>query len=855
MTRAAPSVARRNPRTASDRAFGAAVAAALLATLASAAEPAPAQAPAEARAILQDLHSFREMGSVLYIAAHPDDENTQLITYLARGRCYRTAYMSLTRGDGGQNVLGPEFGDLLGVIRTQELLAARRIDGGRQFFSRARDFGYSKDYRDTLTKWDRQQVLSDIVRVIRLFRPDVIVTRFPPEPGNTHGHHTASAVLALEAFKLAGDPKAFPEQLASLAPWQPRRILWNGWGPNFGSIQTGPGILHVGIDGTDPVTGASFATIAARSRSMHRTQGFANFSAAAAGGGPRVESFKLLGGEPAAQDIMDGVDTTWGRVPGGAEVDRLAGRAIEQFNPADPAASVPALLALKSRVATLAPDPVVDEKRRQLDGILQACLGLSVETTVPSCEVVPGEELRFRHTAVVRSTFPVRWLAVRYPGIGRQADVAIDLSPNKAATRDATRTLPEGTPLSQPYWLREEGTPGMFRVDDPALIGMPESPPAVPIEDVFIVGGQTLVVRDEAVQVTADPEKGAIRRRLDVIPPVSLDFSTPVELFAPGAGRSVSVEIVSSRAGVAGTVRLETPAGWRASPAKQAFNLAAVGDRARITFTVTAPDSSAAGVISARAKFDGSSFGNQRIQISYSHIPPQLLQPPARLKAVSLELGIRGRRVGYLPGASGASDSVAGCLEQMGYDVIELTGSDLTAERLKDFDAVVIGVRAFNTRTDVAPRLPALFAYAEAGGTVVEQYATPGGLQVPQLAPYELKLSRELPHYRVTNENAPVELLVPTHPAFTTPNRITAADFSGWVQERGLDFASEWDAGHFTPLLACSDAGEPPLKGGLLVANCGRGYFVYTGFSFFRQLPAGVPGAYRLFANLVSLGK
>jgi len=827
----------------------------MLASLAAGTEPAPAPAPVPGQAILQDLRSFREMGSVLYIAAHPDDENTQLITYLARGRCYRTAYLSLTRGDGGQNVLGPEFGDLLGVIRTQELLAARRIDGGLQFFSRAKDFGYSKDYRDTLTKWDRQQVLSDIVRVIRLFRPDIVVTRFPPEPGNTHGHHTASAVLALEAFKLAGDPKAFPEQLASLTPWQPCRILWNGWGPNRVGVDTSAGVLHLGIDGTDTVTGASFATIAARSRSMHRTQGFANFSVAATGGSPRVESFKLLAGEPAAQDIMDGVDTSWGRVAGGAEIDRLAGQAIEQFKPADPAASVPALLELRGRLASLAPDRVVDGKRRQLDRILQACLGLSVETTVPGYEIVPGEALRFRHTAIARSTIPVRWLAVRYPGIGRKVDRAMELRPNETAERDVTRTLPADTPLSQPYWLREEGTPGMFRVDDPALIGLPEGPPAVPIEDVFMVGGQTLVVADEAVQATTDPAKGEIRRRLDVIPPVSLSFPAPVELFAPGASRKVVVEVVSSRAGAAGTLELDTTAGWQASPASRAFRLAAVGDRAQLAFTVTGPKSGATGFVSARAEVVGATFGSQRLQIDYSHIPTQLLQPPARMRAVSLGLEIRGRRVGYLPGASGASDSVAGCLEQMGYDVTELTGADLTAEGLKSFDAVVIGVRAFNTRKDIAPQLPALFAYAEGGGTVVEQYATPNGLQTTQLAPFDLKISRDLPHYRVTNEHAPVELLIPGHPAFTAPNKIGAADFDGWVQERGLDFASEWDTEHFAALLALSDAGEAPLKGGLLVAHCGRGYYVYTGLSFFRQLPAGVPGAYRLFANLVSLGK
>jgi len=847
VTRAAAFAAGRPARPAPIRALASVACGFLVAALASAAPESPPGGE-----ILQELRGFQEFGSVLYIAAHPDDENTQLITYLARGRSYRTAYLSLTRGDGGQNVLGPEFGDLLGVVRTQELLAARRVDGGRQFFSRARDFGYSKDYRDTLSKWDRQQVLSDIVRVIRQFRPDVIITRFSPVPGNTHGHHTASAVLALEAFGLAGDASAFPEQIGPLRPWRPRRILWNSFGPNWGAVDSGDGVLHLGIDGDDPVTGAPFATIAARSRSMHRTQGFANFSAAAAGSGPRIESFRVLGGDPASVDIMDGVDTTWGRVPGGAEIGRLAGLVIGQFDVANPSASVPALLELRGRLAALAPDSVVDEKRRQLDRILQACLGLSVETAVPSHDIVPGEALRFRHTAVVLSATPVRWVAVRYPGIGHRLDVSTDLRPGEAVTREAVRVLPLGTPLSQPYWLREEGTPGMFRVDDPALIGLPESPPAVPIEDVFVIGGQTLVVRDEAVQVAADPAKGPVRRRLDVIPPVSLGFASGVELFAPGESRRVVVEAVSSRAGAEGAVRLNAPAGWQVAPLSRALRLAAVGEHAQFAFTVTAPKASMSGNIGARADIVGTSFGSQRLAINYSHIPPQLLQPPARLRVVSLDLAIRGRKVGYLPGAG---DGIAGCLGEMGYEVTELSGSDLTAEGLRSFDAVVIGVRAFNTRTDLAQHLPALFGYVEAGGTVVEQYDTPNGLQVPQLAPYELKLSRDLPHFRVTNEKAPIELLVPGHPAFTTPNRITPGDFDGWVQERGLDFASEWDAEHFVPLLACSDSGEAPLKGGLLVARCGRGYLVYTGLSFFRQLPAGVPGAYRLFANLVSLGR
>ncbi len=853
MIRAASSVAGRRPRTAGP-ARAAAVGAALLASVAMAAAPPPAPSPEESRGerIREDLRSFGEFGSVLYIAAHPDDENTQLITYLARGRAYRTAYLSLTRGDGGQNVLGPEFGDLLGVIRTQELLAARRIDGGRQFFSRARDFGYSKDYRDTLSKWDHQQVLADIVRVIRMFRPDVVITRFPPEPSATHGHHTASAALALEAFRLAGDPKAFPDQLTALRPWQPRRILWNGYNFGPGPVQPEPGMITMAIDGTDPVSGATFATLAARSRSMHRTQGFANFSVAAAGGGSRVESFKLLAGEPAPKDIMDGVDTTWSRVGGGAEIDHQTKAVIAAFNPADPAASVPALLELRRRVAAVPGDAVVDEKRRQLDGILRDCLGLSVEATVARAEAVPGEALAMHLTAVVHSAVPVRWTAVRFPGMGREASRAIELHPNETAVRDEVRTLPKNAPLSQPYWLRAEGTPGMFRVDDPALIGLPENPPTVVIEDVFSVGGQTLVVTDEAVQVASDPAKGEVRRRLDVIPPVSLSFSSAVELFAPGGTRNVSVDIVASRAGVAGTLQLDLPAGWRGAPGRQAFRLAAVGDHARLTFAITAPASPEKSSIAAHALVDGAAYGNERIAITYGHIPPQLLQPPARLKAVCLDLAIRGRNVGYLPGAG---DSVAQGLSEMGFAVTTLAGTDLTAEKLSGLDAVVIGVRAFNTRTDLAPRLAALFAYVEAGGTVVEQYNTPNGIKTPQLAPYELKLSRELPRYRVTDEKAPITLLVPDDPAFTTPNRIGPADFDGWVQERGLDFASEWDAAHFKPLIALSDVGEAPLKGGLLVARYGRGYFVYTGLSFFRQLPAGVPGAYRLFANLVSLGK
>lgn len=792
-----------------------------------------------APAILQELKSFREMGRVLYVAAHPDDENTLLIAYLARGRNYQTAYLSLTRGDGGQNVLGPEFGEKLGVARTQELLAARRLDGGRQFFSRAVDFGFSKDYRETLSIWDRQQVLSDIVRVIREFRPDVLITRFSPQPGGTHGHHTASAVLALEAFKLAGDAQAFPEQ--HLSPWQPKRILENG---RFGA--TAAGGTQLEISGTDPVLDISFAELAARSRAMHKTQGFDNFRGG--GGGPRTESFQLLAGAPATNDILDGVDTSWSRVAGGEAIGKLVGQIIDQFNPQAVADSVPMLLQLRVQLAALPiTNSVLAEKRAQLDGILQACLGLEFQTTISSSEAVPGEKLPLHHSALVRSGVPVRWLAVRYPANKSEERLGIDLKGGQPAARKSTQTLPAATPLTQPYWLREEGTPGLFRVDEPALIGRPENPPAFPIEQVFEVGGQTLVLPDEPVQVLTNSAHALVRRRLDVIPPVSLKFASDVELFSPGAAKEVEIEAAASRAGANGTLRLEAPAGWAVSPAAQSFHFQVAEGRAVFKFRVTAPPRPTTASIVAAAEVGGAHYRSQREEISYPHIPRQLLQPPARLKAVSLDLAIRGRTVGYLPGAG---DSVAESLQQMGYAVRFLEDTNLTSDELRGLDAVVIGVRAFNVRPSLAPQLPGLFAYVEAGGTVVVQYNRADNLKASSLAPYPLHLSGD----RVTDEAAPVTFLAPDHPVLNTPNKITQADFAGWVQERGIYFPNQWDE-HFTPILACGDPGEAPLQGGLLVAQYGKGYFVYTGLVFFRELPAGVPGAYRLFANLVSLGK
>jgi LmbE family N-acetylglucosaminyl deacetylase len=790
-------------------------------------------------AILQDLRTFNNMGSVLYVAAHPDDENTVLIAYMARGLNYRTAYLSVTRGDGGQNVLGPDFGEKLGVARTQELLAARRLDGGRQFFTRAIDFGFSKNYRQALDIWGEQDVLSDLVRVIRTFRPDVVINRFSTQPGGTHGHHTASAVLGLEAFKLAGDPKAFPDQLKTLAPWQPKRILVNGRGGENG--------LRMEVNGDDPVSGLSYAELASRSRAMHKTQGFGGFGGFG-GGGNRAESFEVLAGEPATNTIFDGVDTTWARIPGGADIGKLAGEVIAKFDPQNPAASVPSLLKVHAELAALkSNDPLVAEKREQLDRIIQHCLGLDVKTTIPQAEVVPGEKLELHHVASINTDIPVKWVATRYPSIKSEASKSIELSPNQPTSRDVQKTLPIGTELTEPYYLREEGTPGLFHVEDPSLIGRPENPPVFPIQEVFEVGGETLLIADQPMQVATDSSGNEKQRRLDVIPPVSLHFSSDVALFAPGASHPVQIEITAARANSRGTLQLETPASWKVAPASQKFNLAKTGDKAQLTFKVTAPAESTTAKIGATAEIAGNRYHTDREEINYAHIPLQLLQPPATLKCVSLDLAIHGSKIGYLPGAG---DSVDDCLRQMGCTVTELTTNDLTPERLAQFDTIVTGVRLFDTHRGIASKMTNLFSYVENGGTVVMQYNRVDGLQS---TPLTLKVSQGNSG-RVTDPRATMTFLAPDNPVLNTPNKITSADFNDWVQERGTYFPIQWDE-HFVPILACNDAGESPLKGSLLVADYGKGHFVYTGLGFFRQLPAGVPGAYRLFANLISLGK
>jgi len=586
--------------------------------------------------------------------------------------------------------------------------------------------------------------------------------------------------------------------------------------------------------------------MAEKSRGMHKTQGFDTWKIAGAENGPRMESFQLLDGSPATSDILEGVDSSWNRIPGGADVSKSIDEIIATFNQKDVPASVPALLKLRKKLAGLAAsDPIVKDKQAQLDRILQECVGLEAQTTIKQHDVVPGEPMSLHHTAVVHSNIPVRWVAVRYPETNREVQKGLELRNNETATLDEVETLPSTTPLTQPWWLRIDGTPGMFSTNDPTLIGTPENAPSFPIEEIFEVAGDRIVVHDEPVQVSTTTSGKQITRRVNVIPPVSLRFSSDVALFTPNSSHPVQVEITASRADSSGTLRLNMPSGWKVLPAAQSFHLTAVGQHEQFKFTITAPSQLATVKIIADADIHGTHYCNQRDEIDYPHIPPQLLQPPAALRAVSLDLVTDARLVGYIPGAG---DSLPENLQQMGCTVKVLDDATLTAEQLVGLDAVVIGVRAANVRKNLDAAMPLLFDYVKNGGTVIEQYNRADGLKATKLAPYDLHLSAD----RVTDEAAAVTFLAPENPVLNTPNKISKADFDGWVQERGLYFPNQWDD-HFTPIIACGDPGEAQLKGSLLVANYGEGHFIYTGLSFFRQLPAGVPGAYRLFANMLSI--
>lgn len=779
------------------------------------------------------------LGSALYVAAHPDDENTAVIAALANGRMVRTAYLSMTRGEGGQNLLGTEQGAALGILRTQELLEARKIDGGTQFFTRAIDFGYSKTSEETIRLWGRERIVGDIVWVIRSFRPDVIITRFADTLG-THGNHTSSAILARQAFHAAADPAQFPEQLKLVEPWQAKRIVFNTF--RFGSTgrDPSPDAVSMDVGEYDVLLGSSYTEIAGRSRSMHKSQGFG----AAENRGTSLQYFEHTAGERAVNDLFDGIDLGWSRVPGGAEVGRLVDEVADGFNPLKPDQSIPGLLRVYRALNLLKESPWIEWKKEEVRNVILGCAGVAVEAIVSDFSASPGDSIDITIVALNRSSTPIRLSGARFPFAVNEAAMDSLLQPNAPVRIGRRIHVPDSKPFSQPYWLVKEPRGAWYEVDDQSLIGKPENP-SVMATVTLTMGAETIRLEVPLRFKWVDPVQGQQDRPFVVVPPVGLKIHEPVYVFTDSEEKQVRVVITRTGSGSGGVVRLETPKGWSVSPSSHRFRLENRNDETTVSFSVRPGPDAATGKVRAIAGLGGKIVSLGLTTIRYPHITPQVLLEDASAKLVRVPMAARpGGSVGYI---AGPGDEIPAALTQLGYSVSMLTDDDLAASDLSKFDAIMAGVRAYNTRPKLRAVQERLMEYVRNGGRYVVQYVTSQRGEAENLGPLPFNVSRD----RVTVEEAPVRFLRPDHPLLTIPNRITAADFDGWVQERGLYFADRWDAAYET-VLESNDPGEPPRAGGLLFARHGKGSYVYTGYSFFRQLPAGVPGAYRLLVNLLT---
>jgi LmbE family N-acetylglucosaminyl deacetylase len=628
--------------------------------------------------LMRALDRLGVVGNVLYLAAHPDDENTRLLAWLANDKLVRAGYLSFTRGEGGQNLIGPEQAPLLGLIRTDELLDARAIDGAEQWFTRARDFGFSKNPGETLRIWDHDAILADAVAVMKKFHPDVVITRFPPEGGETHGHHTASAMLAVEAYH------------ALDAAARPRRIVWNRF--NFGGPPpTGEELTHLtklDIGGFNPLLGVSYGEMAAEGRSMHKSQGFG----VAPSRGRALEYFRVLAGDPATHTIFDGIDLTWGRVPGGKKIGDEVARIRAAFSPAAPARSIPALVALRGQMQALAANPWKAEKLAELDEVIAGCAGLYAEAAVADHVAVPGGEVKLAVTAINRSPATVTLRELRLPG-GQRVAVDKPLADNQPLELEHTFKLPAETEYSQPYWLEAPPEKGHWTVRDAALVGLPAAPPLA-CELVVAVDGATLTLTRPLQYKWVDPVAGERWRALEVLPPVSVTPRASLLVFADAATvKPLAVRIKANRAAVAGELAPELPAGWRAEPAKLPFELAKKGDEVELVFHVHAPRADSSASLALYATVAGQRYSRAIGHVEYAHIPIETVTPAAEVKLVRADIRHKRTHVGYI---AGAGDEVPAALRQAGYDVIMLSEETLAHGSLAPYQAIVTGVRAFN---------------------------------------------------------------------------------------------------------------------------------------------------------------
>lgn len=810
-----------------------------------------AQTPEKLNAseIHQEIKKLNFLGSVLYVGAHPDDENTRLISYFANKKKARVAYLSLTRGDGGQNLIGPELQEQLGLIRTHELLAARKIDGGEQIFTRAKDFGYSKNPDETLKIWDKDKVLSDVVLAIRKFKPDVIINRFDHRSsGSTHGHHTSSALLSLEAFELAADSSAFPEQLNSTATFQPKRAFFNTSHWFYGSREAfeeadKSAMLSLDVGVYFPELGLSNSEIAALSRSQHQSQGFGSTGTR----GTSKEYLELIKGDMPESDVFEGIDTSWSRIEGGREIGEILKKVEIDFNFRDPSQSLPELVKAYKLIQELENEHWREVKTNQIKDIIAASSGLFLEAAAETPSVTAGEKVSLNLEAINRSSYPVTLNSVELSPNNSRLQVEQSLKNNQSWVSELEFHLPESTKNTTPYWLQKESTNGMYLVEDFEMIGLPITPVETQATFRMDFNGTEIEFNRPVIYKYNDAVVGETYRPFMIIPEVSVSFEKDVEIFELNESRSISVVIKAGRDNLKGSLRLESGKNWKTLPESADFRIDQKGGTAILTFEIIPPDDQDETFIRPVAKIGEKEYTDELIQIDYKHIPLQNLVMPAKLKAVRIEIQKKGEYIGYI---AGAGDAVPQSLEQIGYRVEQVDPAEISDNSLNKFDAVVTGIRAYNVVDELKFAQKHLLEYVKNGGNLIVQYNTSRGMLVDNPAPFPLQISRD----RVTDEKAEVNFLDKNHPVLNKPNKITSQDFENWTQERGLYFPDEWSE-EFEPVFAMNDEGEEPKQGSLLVAKYGEGYFIYTGLSFFRQFPEGVPGAYRLFANMVSIGK
>ena len=793
------------------------------------------------------IKKLNVLGSVLYVAAHPDDENTGLITYLSKDRLYRTGYLSMTRGDGGQNLIGDEQGIDLGLIRTQELLAARRIDGGEQFFTRAFDFGYSKNPEETFTKWDKEKILSDVVWVIRKFQPDIIITRFPTTGEGGHGHHTASAILANEAFTAAADPTRFVDQLKYVQPWQVKRVLWNTF--NFGGTNTQSDSQYkLDVGGYNPLLGKSYGEIAAESRSQHKSQGFG----VPAGRGEAIEFFTATKGDQPKNDLLEGIDISWKKVNGGEAIEKMVNDISASFDFLHPENSVKGLVQLFKTLNAMPAGYWRNKKLDETKQLIEQCSGLWIDVFTSEQFAVQTDSIRlnfqFNNRLGVNAT--MKGFVVD----GFDSLMGQPLARNKNINFAKTIFVPSSKPITQPYWLETKMEPGYFNVNDQTKIGIPDIQPSYILSVKINIEGEDFNFSRAVKYKFTDPVRGELYWPLVVVPPVLITPSEDLKIIMNGNDKtSGTVSIKGLKRNFTGKI-----VALSESDKKPLNNFSFTTQKVRVNskgqslgFDYNGNDIKTSSIIlfGVTDTLGNNLIKSDKHEIKYDHIPAinYFHEADVAMKVVNVET--YGKKIGYIVGAG---DKVPEALEQMGFEVNRLNQKEIAKNPLDKFDAIIVGVRAYNTIDWLGNYYDKLMKYVENGGNLIVQYNTSNFISNvrSKMGPFDFTITRN----RVTDENATVTFLKPEHPALNFPNKINQDDFKGWIQERSIYDAVD-SAGKFEKILAMNDPGEKPDDGSLLIAKYGRGYFTYTGLVFFRELPAGVPGAYRLLANLIALNR